>query len=321
MGQPTIAVLERNRAAGTRIARIASAAGDLARVVWASEADALPQMDAALSVIACDLADLEGLRAPGAAQILVWTADIGAALAVARADPRVRNIVGWPSFAGIPRAPELALVIRRLLAPRQPLPALASWFPWGAHHASHRVGSSLERDELVQGLGADLRQAGVSDRSAARAAEVAHELLTNAMYVAPVDSWGRPRFAHQRASALELTRDEAPTLELAFDGQQLAIEVQDRFGRLDADQVLASLQRGRENARAEGAEPALDPSNGGAGLGLGLVHASAVSLVIEVVPGRSTRVVWQHDVELAARDYRSLPASVHLFRTAVEEIP
>lgn len=317
MGAPVIAVLERNRVAGARIARFVAAAADFAEVVLASGPEQLP---AAPRLIACDIVDLPvALQTPDV-PVLVWSADGAQAVRIAQSEPRVRNVLGWPSFASIPRGSEIAMVVRRLLTPDLPLPPVAQWVPWGASHGVFEVPSTADREHVVAVVVDRLRAAGVAERSAARAGEVAHELLTNALYTAPVDERGRPRFSHDRSAAIHLEAHEVPVLEVAFDGQMLVIEVTDRFGRLREDQLLASLVRGIDNQSAADG-PMLDVANGGAGLGLGLVHASSVALVVEVDAGRSTRVAWLHDVELHPRDYRGLPASLHLFRTARRDLP
>jgi len=40
--------------------------------------------------------------------------------------------------------------------------------------------------------------------------ELAHELLMNAMYDAPVDVQGRPKYAHDRKQSITLDPEEAP---------------------------------------------------------------------------------------------------------------
>lgn len=323
MDGAAIAVLERNRAAGARIGRILAAAADLSAVAVLGGPDHLSGQRPRL--VACDVVDAEAVlawldRQQRAVPLLVWCAEVGPALALAERDPRVRNIVGWPSFASIPRPTELSMAARRLLTPDLPLPPCSQLVPWGAFHAVHKVATSSERDQLVSVVVDQLRGVGVGERSAARAGEVAHELLTNAMYGAPVDAAGRPRYAQQRTVELTLPPAEAAALEVVFDGQHLVLEVADRFGRLRDEQILSSVARALANAAAEGPDgPNLDPRNGGGGIGLGLVHASSVAVVVEVVAGRSTRVAWHHDVELHPREYRALPASIHLFRAG--EVP
>ena len=48
--------------------------------------------------------------------------------------------------------------------------------------------------------------------------ELAHELLMNAMYDAPTDSRGRPRYSYDRKQDIVLDEGEVPTLRLGTDG-------------------------------------------------------------------------------------------------------
>ena len=43
-------------------------------------------------------------------------------------------------------------------------------------------------------------------------AELGHELIMNAMYDAPVDSFGQPKFAHDRKAAIALAEVERPVV-------------------------------------------------------------------------------------------------------------
>ncbi|MEQ1571232.1 MAG: hypothetical protein ABMA64_36735 [Myxococcota bacterium] len=327
----SIAVLERNRTAAARIARIVAAAADARPLVVGPDPHRLEaQLDGPPALLACDADDLDAARTwldrwPGL-RLLLWCRDprgpnppqrsLRAVLDLARDEPRIRNVLGWQAGAPSPRPSELAMVVRRLLTPDLPLPPLDRLVPWGGFRAVYRPATAAERDEAVNELSDRLLAIGVNERSAARAAEVAHELVTNATFTAPIDGWGRPKYARDRRAPITVEAREVPTMELVCDGQQLAVEVSDAFGRLKDEHVLASVIRTIDNAMRDDDSrgPMLDTGGGGAGLGLGLVYASCVAMITEVVPGRSTRVAWFHDLDLHPREYRGLPASVHLFR-------
>jgi hypothetical protein len=317
-----VAVLERDRAAAARIARVAAA--DLHPVAVGSDpAELARRLDRAPRLLACDAADLEHAldwleRWPDL-RVLLWSrGNPRRALDVARWEPRIRNLASWPPNTPSPRPAELALVVRRLLDPDLPLPPLDRLVPWGGCRAVFRPATEPEREQAVTAVADRLRAAGVDDRSATRAGEVAHELLSNATYAAPVDGWGRPKYARDRRAPVHLDGREVPTLELYTDGQQLVIEVSDPFGRLDDRPVVAGVARALDNASGDLSSPALDTAGGGAGLGFGMAWASSVALVTEVFPGRSTRVLWFHDLDLHPREYRGRFASLHLFRLEPE---
>jgi hypothetical protein len=318
----SVAVLERNRAAAARIARVVASAADLAPLAVGGDPDRVAQQLDHPRLLACDAQDLEialsWLERWPDLRIVLWSRDsVRQVLEVARWEPRIRNVLGWPSSWPTPRPSEIAMAVRRLLTPDLPLPPLDRLVPWGGCRALFRPATAEDRDQVANEITHRLVALGINDRSATRAGEVAHELLTNAIYTAPTDGWGRAKYARDRRAPVQLEPREVPTIELICDGQLLVIEVSDPFGRMRDDHLIASVIRALDNASRpdDSREPEIDTGGGGAGLGLGLVYASSVALVAEVVPGRSTRVAWFHDLDLHPREYRGLPASVHLFRT------
>jgi hypothetical protein len=323
----SVAVLERNRTAAARIGRIVAAAADLGAVAIGSDPARLEaELGGPPTLLACDADDLETalawLERHPALRVVLWSrGSIRKVLDVARWEPRIRNVLGWPATWPSPRPSELAMAVRRLLTPDLPLPPLDRLVPWGGFRAVYRPMTPEDRDHAVGDVADRLRAGGVNERTAARAGEVAHELIMNATFTAPIDGWGRSKYARDRRAAVQLEPREVPTLELVSDGQLLAIEVSDPFGRMRDDHVIASVIRALDNATHDDSHgPLLDTGGGGAGLGLGLVYASCVALVTEVVPGRSTRVAWFHDLDIHPREYRGLPASVHLFRTELDPV-
>ncbi|MEQ1569047.1 MAG: hypothetical protein ABMA64_25645 [Myxococcota bacterium] len=317
MAARSVVVVEQNRNAGTRIARVLAAAAGFVPSVCGSDPEALKaELPSEPGLLGCDAADLPRvlpwLDLWPDLRLVVWSTRAPAELvALARNDPRIRSIVGWPSFGSTPRPFELGVIARRWMN-EEALPPLANLLPWGNHVRTWRPNTSAARDGVVAEVGSLLNGVGVGPRTAAKASDVAHELLMNAMYVAPIDGRGEPKYARDRRGEVTLTPREVPTLRLAFDGQILVLEAQDPFGRLADHQVLDGVLRGFANHDAGTVE--LDVGRGGAGLGMAMVYASSVALMIEVRPGETTRVLWFHDVEIAPRDYRALPASLHLFR-------
>ena len=81
--------------------------------------------------------------------------------------------------------------------------------------------------------------------------ELAHELIMNALYDAPVDERGKPRFAHDRKAEIRSPPATRPVLRCGSDGVRIAVEVVDRFGRLERKHVFGGLVRGAQG-RADG---------------------------------------------------------------------
>lgn len=317
-GRPRIAVLDANRTVAQRVGRVLRAASGLSDViVEADPATLRASLDDDPILLACDATDIDvamdwAARRYRSMAVVAWSSgDMDPLLAAARENPGLVSVLGWPSFASMPRPWELAMATRRVVDADAPSPRLGELFPWGSALARFRPRSSAERDAAVAEVGRLAERAGASPRISQRVSEVAHEMLMNAMYDAPVDESGYARYAHDRKQDLELEDHEVPTFRLASDGINVALQVVDPFGGLRRRHVLDGIARGRAVATSEGA--ALDTSNGGAGLGIYRIYSQSTVLVTDVDPGRFTSVTAFFDLDVNPREARTLPVSLHLF--------
>lgn len=314
-----IGVLEKNRTIGNRVARVLSCATGFSEVVVADELDALQQqLGDQPSLLACDAADLPEVTrwvesVYPSAQIVVWTSGaMGPLFERAAMSNRVTTMLGWPSFETTPRSWELQLAARRIVDPELPPPRLAELFGWGSTVVKYRPRTSEDRDAVVAEVQWLCEKSGAPARTAEKLAQVAHELLMNAMYDAPVDAVGRPRYALDRKNAIQLEDQEVPTFRLASDGVNLALQVVDTFGRLKRLQVLKSITRGMA-AGEQGTHEVLDTSHGGAGLGLFKIYTASAATVFEVEAGRYTMVTAFFDLDVNPREARTMPVSLHFY--------
>lgn len=315
-----IGVLDRNRTVLSRVTRVVRAAAGLARV--AAEADPATlrgQLAADTQLLLCESEDLElvldwtAARFPHA-RVVTWSpGPMAPAIGAARESARLVSVLGWPPFLSMPRPWELALAARACLQlHRSPL-RLGELFAGAPVGVKYRPRTSAQRDAVTAELSALAERAGAAGRMIGRIGEACHELLMNAMYDAPVDHYGHARYAHDRRADISLDEHEVPTARLTTDGTLLAVQVSDPFGRLTRAQVLAGLRRGQAAAEGAGAEHIIDASHGGAGLGLWKIYAAATSTIVEIVAGQSTTVTAVFDLDLGARETRTLPPSLHLF--------
>jgi hypothetical protein len=125
---------------------------------------------------------------------------------------------------------------------------------------------------------------GVSSRSLASIDELFEELVTNALYDAPVEAGYFSR-AVARTEDIELPHERACEISYGIDQTSAFMRVRDTFGALTRQRLIDVLHRC--NARSVG----LDESRGGAGLGLWRVFAIASSITINVVPGSMTDIL------------------------------
>jgi hypothetical protein len=134
--------------------------------------------------------------------------------------------------------------------------------------------------------------------------ELAHELIMNALYDAPVDEMGKPRFAHDRKAEIDLGAEDAAVYRCGSDGVRIAVEITDHFGRLERKHVFGGLVRGLKAGQ-------MDTAGGGAGLGMLVSYRSTTALFYDVEPRLRTRVTGIFDLDLNLREFRLLPKTIH----------
>lgn len=164
-----------------------------------------------------------------------------------------------------------------------PLPPLQAHLLWGAQAYCTDIANIGGREAAVTRIvSLCMDQLGTSRRVADSAGEVVHELITNAMYDAPIDHGGQPRYAHDRTAPVDLPPEDRVTFRYGTDGLRLGLEVADRFGRLGRLHLQGSLRRATAGQ--------VNRDRGGAGLGLSLIYRSCQTLQVDVEPGLRTRV-------------------------------
>jgi hypothetical protein len=302
-------VLERNKLVSRRIARCFLAAG-VETVLAGDPAEVTAALDGT-SVLAADAFDgdfvLDSVRLRPQLRALLWTGEpLKRSLRYLSESPAISNVLGRRDFDSPPRAWELAMVIRRLVSEVREPPPLGAYLAWGYSSLELVVGSTAARDEAVGKVQAFITALQVPKRIAEMFGELAHELLMNALYDAPVDAHGRPRFAQDRKGDVALAQNEAAVLRVATDGNQIALQVRDPFGRLERRHVMDGLSRGLAGGE-------LDTSGGGAGLGMMVCHNSSAAMFFDVIRGRLTEVTATFELDLNLREFRTQAKSLHYF--------
>jgi hypothetical protein len=174
----------------------------------------------------------------------------------------------------------------------QPLLPLQAYLLWGAQAFSTGITNIGGRDAAeARIIKLCTEHLNISRRVADNVGEVVHELITNAMYDAPVDDKGRPRYAHDRTANIELGAEDKVTFRYGTDGIRLCVETADRFGRLRRSDLVRSLKRA--------AAGQINQGQGGAGIGLSLVYRTSQTLQVDVEPGGRTRVTSVMELDAA----------------------
>ncbi|MBP6631547.1 MAG: hypothetical protein KBG28_10625 [Kofleriaceae bacterium] len=319
MSAPRIAVLERNRAVLQRSARIVSATAGLVPVAAGDDPEQVrAQLAPDAQLMLCDAVDADlalewSTRLYPGMKLAFWNAGEMPPLCtrIAR-HAQIVSLLGWPSFQSMPRPWEIGLVTRNVLDPGRDPTHVAEVFANPPHTAKFRPRTSADRDAVVAEISTLAERAGAGARLAARVGEVAHELIMNAMYDAPADEYGRARYAHDRTVDITLDDADVPIVRFGTDGLMIGIQVTDPFGRLTRDHVAAGIARGAAGASDDASAQVVDTSGGGAGLGLWRIYTGSAVTIIDLLPGQQTSVLAYFDMDVAAREARTMPPSLHL---------
>jgi hypothetical protein len=303
-----VVIFERNKLVGRKVARLLMATG--ASAVTVEEPEALTAALDGADVVCADAFDgdliADRLRARPTLRGVLWTAEpLRRSLRYLVESSAINHVLARRDFESPPRAWELVMVARRLQGVAAP--SLAAYLDWGFEAVDLEVRATADRDAASARIQDFVAALGVPKRVAEMFAELGHELIMNAMYDAPIDAFGRPKYAADRKAQIALADHERPVVRLATDGTKLALQVRDPFGRLERRHVFDGLARGLAGE--------MDASNGGAGLGMTVCHNASTALWFDVSPSRHTEVTALFDLDMNLRELRTQAKSLHFWRS------
>ncbi|HEX7836454.1 MAG TPA: hypothetical protein VF469_03275 [Kofleriaceae bacterium] len=303
-----VVILERNKLVGRKVARLFLATG--ASAVALDEPSVVPAAMDGADVLCADTFDgdlvAEQVRARPGLRGVLWTAEpLRRSLRYLVETGGISHVLGRRDFESPPRSWELTMLARRLAGAAAP--PLAAYLDWGFSAADIDVRATADRDAAVARIQDFVAALGVPRRIAEMFSELGHELIMNAMYGAPVDAFGRPRYAADRKADIVLADHERPALRIATDGSRLALQIRDPFGRLERRHVVDGLARGLAGGE-------IDRSGGGAGLGMMVCHNASTALFFDVVANRQTEVTALFELDVNLRELRTSAKSLHFWR-------
>jgi hypothetical protein len=238
---------------------------------------------------------------------VLWTAEpLRRSLKFLVETTRLDHVLGRRDFDSAPRAWEMLMIARRLLGNGSSAPPIGAYLDWGFSSLDLDVRSTADRDTATAQIQEFVAALQLPKRVAEMFGELAHELLMNAMYDAPVDAQGRPKYAGDRKADIKLADNERPVVRVATDGSRLVLQVRDPFGRLERRHVFDGLARGLAGGE-------MDRSHGGAGLGMMVCHNSSSAMFFDVARGRSTEVTALFDLDMNLRELRTQAKSLHFW--------
>lgn len=204
-------------------------------------------------------------------------------------------------------AREVVVTTEKIL--RNDLFGIDKYLPsFGTELTSAVVRNASDRDGIVACIGEHVAWLGAGRAARGAVATIVDELVTNAVYDAPRDDAGRPRYAAcDRRDKIVLDPWEFVTVRWGSDGESLAISVTDWFGALRPEHVRSGLRR------CLLAGDPIEQKAGGAGLGLHTALAYSTQLVINVDRGLRTEIIAIVDLRRRGQGARPGGRSLHLF--------
>ncbi|NBO38237.1 hypothetical protein EBU99_06615 [bacterium] len=163
-----------------------------------------------------------------------------------------------------------------------------------------------DKDLAIQRVGDFVRYLGGNIENnrfqeyARRISEMMDELILNAVFDANYRYKGQP---HRTDFALDQT--DMVTVKWAFDGEQFALSVSDRFGRLKKDTILRYLDTTLDLGDVDGRKSG--------GLGIKFVFERLHQFVVNVHSDLMTEVVCLLRFERRLKDFDARPRSFHYF--------
>lgn len=300
-------ILERNKIVGRKVARLFLSVG--ATAVTIDDPKQVPAALEGADVLCADTFDgdyvAEQVRLHSRLRGVLWTAEpLRRSLKHLVETKTINHVLGRRDFDSAPRAWETMMVARRL-AGMGPAP-ISGYLDWGFSSVELDVCTTADRDGSVGKIQDFVATLQLPKRVAEMFGELAHELIMNAMYDAPVDAQGQPKYAADRKADIQLADHERPRIRVATDGSRLVLQVRDPFGRLERRHVFDGLARGLAGGE-------MDRSHGGAGLGMLVCHNSSSAMFFDVVRGKSTEVTAMFELDMNLRELRTQAKSLHFW--------
>ncbi len=222
---------------------------------------------------------------PNIRSVFMTPHDASFYLAVLKKYPFLSNIVSRNDEDRTFTLKNIITTISKLVS--EDLFGLEKYMSWGVEVQQQIISHSHIRGEQIETMQEYFREFGFRKGLLTRCGMVAEELLMNAIYDAPIDAEGQPRYNHlPRTVPVALEPGEQGLMRYACDGMLLAISVQDPFGAFGRKTILNYLEHCYSGEAGK-----LDKSKGGGGFGLLQIMETADLVVFNVRPKVKTEVI------------------------------
>ncbi len=193
---------------------------------------------------------------------------------------------------------------------REDIFGLDKYMMWGVEPVAIKVTDSKDKAKYIGEVSQYATRLGCPPRAVELVETVTDEFVTNAVFNAPRDENGNPKYAHlNRRESVTLSPEEQAELYYCCDGRFLCVAQRDPFGALTRETVINYLAR-----CLKGGPGQILYSSGGAGLGLFRVFKSLSKFIINLCPGTMTEVIALIDLRVNMKKFKQYPKSLHFFQ-------
>jgi CRP-like cAMP-binding protein len=180
---------------------------------------------------------------------------------------------------------------------------LEKYLAWGTEVKSQAITKSADRQPTNDQMQEYFKTMGIRGTVIDRLQVAAEEMMMNAVYDAPQDATGKPKYNHlPRSMPVDLHEREFPTFKFGSDGNMLAISVTDPFGGIDRNLIAKYIK-----SCYEGNAGSLNTGKGGAGRGLHQILESCDFTIFNVQPGKKTEVIGLFDIDASIQKKDTRP--------------
>jgi len=176
--------------------------------------------------------------------------------------------------------------------------------------------TASRREARLERIATSLRRQNAPPGAVKTILVAAEELVMNALYDAPLEAgyFERP---YLRSEDVVLPDHLACEISYGIDNDNAFVALRDPFGSLTRGRLMEVLER----CRVEGGAVDIDPSRGGAGLGLWRVFSGATTLAIHVIPGTLTEIFVGFSIVDGRKGLRSAGVDLFFSRMSPAEDP
>ena len=233
-------------------------------------------------------------RHPATRVVFMTPKKAGEFISVIRQNPFLANVVSREKDDRILNLKNVTVSVLKLLA--KDIFGIDKYLNWGVDIRQLPIAGSEGRLDLLDELRHYLENLGCRSTLVTQGVAIADELTMNAIYDAPTDRAGLPRFNHlPRNARVLLEPHEQGRLSFGSDGMLLAIATDDPFGALKRETLLDYLERCYQVlAPQDDPLPLADTSQagkGGGGNGLYQIMCRAALFAVSVAPGQRTEAL------------------------------